>query len=157
MSSAPALRLENVSKTFAGVAALQSVDFEVNAGEVHCLAGENGCGKSTQLERLELEAELGLEERLREARPWLERTERLLSQLPKEARQEVAEALTTFPDIEVATVFGVQVPGADGNEGRAVFQQRQRVFQKALTSFDNKAKTLQSCMNGLTQMDIRLI
>ena len=44
---APALRLRNVSKTFGGVKALQAVDFEVRAGEVHCLAGENGCGKST--------------------------------------------------------------------------------------------------------------
>ncbi len=45
--TAPALRLRNVSKTFGGVKALQNVDFEVRAGEVHCLAGENGCGKST--------------------------------------------------------------------------------------------------------------
>ncbi|MBO9436704.1 sugar ABC transporter ATP-binding protein [Ruegeria sp. R13_0] len=45
--TAPALRLRNVSKTFGGVKALQSVDFEVRSGEVHCLAGENGCGKST--------------------------------------------------------------------------------------------------------------
>lgn len=45
--TAPALRLKNVSKTFGGVKALQSVDFDVRAGEVHCLAGENGCGKST--------------------------------------------------------------------------------------------------------------
>lgn len=44
---APALRLRSVSKTFGGVKALQSVDFDVRAGEVHCLAGENGCGKST--------------------------------------------------------------------------------------------------------------
>lgn len=43
----PALRLRNVSKTFGGVRALKSVDFEVGQGEVHCLAGENGCGKST--------------------------------------------------------------------------------------------------------------
>ncbi len=42
-----ALQLRNVSKTFGGVKALQSVDFEVRQGEVHCLAGENGCGKST--------------------------------------------------------------------------------------------------------------
>ena len=27
--------------------ALEDVSFEVGAGEVHCLAGENGCGKST--------------------------------------------------------------------------------------------------------------
>ena len=42
-----ALRLHKVSKAFGGVQALNKVDFEVRAGEVHCLAGENGCGKST--------------------------------------------------------------------------------------------------------------
>jgi simple sugar transport system ATP-binding protein len=41
------LSLRNVSKTFGGVKALQSVDFDVEAGEVLCLAGENGSGKST--------------------------------------------------------------------------------------------------------------
>ena len=42
-----ALRLRGVSKTFGGLRALDHVDFEVREGEVHCLAGENGCGKST--------------------------------------------------------------------------------------------------------------
>ena len=42
-----ALRLKGVSKAFGGLQALDNVDFEVLAGEVHCLAGENGCGKST--------------------------------------------------------------------------------------------------------------
>ncbi|MCP4384445.1 MAG: sugar ABC transporter ATP-binding protein [Hyphomicrobiales bacterium] len=42
-----ALRLTNVTKTFGGVKALDSVAFDVRSGEVHCLAGENGCGKST--------------------------------------------------------------------------------------------------------------
>ncbi len=43
----PLLHLENVSKTFGGVKALQQVRFDVMPGEVLCLAGENGCGKST--------------------------------------------------------------------------------------------------------------
>ena len=43
----PALRLVHVTKVFGGVRALDDVAFEVRAGEVHCLAGENGCGKST--------------------------------------------------------------------------------------------------------------
>ncbi len=42
-----AIRLSSVSKRFGGVQALDCVDFEVAPGEVHCLAGENGCGKST--------------------------------------------------------------------------------------------------------------
>jgi simple sugar transport system ATP-binding protein len=42
-----AVRLANTSKTFGGVKALDALDFAVKQGEVHCLAGENGCGKST--------------------------------------------------------------------------------------------------------------
>lgn len=41
------LRLEHISKRFGGVQALDDVSFNVWPGEVLCLAGENGCGKST--------------------------------------------------------------------------------------------------------------
>ncbi|MGF6245193.1 MULTISPECIES: sugar ABC transporter ATP-binding protein [Paraburkholderia] len=41
------LKLDNISKIFGGVKALQSIKFDVMPGEVLCLAGENGCGKST--------------------------------------------------------------------------------------------------------------
>lgn len=41
------VKLTNVSKSFAGVKALQNVNLTINRGEVCCLAGENGCGKST--------------------------------------------------------------------------------------------------------------
>ena len=46
-AAGPLLHLENVSKRFGGVQALSDVSFELLPGEVHCLAGENGCGKST--------------------------------------------------------------------------------------------------------------
>lgn len=41
------LRALNVKKHFGGVKALKDVSLEIKKGEVHCLAGENGCGKST--------------------------------------------------------------------------------------------------------------
>ena len=41
------LELTNISKSFGGVKALNEVDFDVRAGEVHALLGENGAGKST--------------------------------------------------------------------------------------------------------------
>ena len=44
-----ALELTGVSKAFDGIQALHSVDFYVDAGEVHCLVGQNGAGKSTMI------------------------------------------------------------------------------------------------------------
>ena len=41
------LKAVNITKSFAGVQALKGVSLEIMPGEVHCLAGENGCGKST--------------------------------------------------------------------------------------------------------------
>jgi simple sugar transport system ATP-binding protein len=39
--------LRNISKSYAGVEALDDVDLSIRKGEVHCLIGENGSGKST--------------------------------------------------------------------------------------------------------------
>jgi ribose transport system ATP-binding protein len=46
------LRLSAVVKTFPGVRALDGVELEVRAGEVHCLLGQNGAGKSTLIKVL---------------------------------------------------------------------------------------------------------
>lgn len=41
------LKVNQIKKYFGGVKALDGVDLEIKKGEIHCLAGENGCGKST--------------------------------------------------------------------------------------------------------------
>lgn len=47
MSKDTFLEVKNVCKQFGGVQVLKSIDFDVKVGEVHCLIGPNGCGKST--------------------------------------------------------------------------------------------------------------
>ena len=48
----PIIELRNISKTFGGITALNSVSLEVNEGEVVGLIGDNGAGKSTLIKLL---------------------------------------------------------------------------------------------------------
>jgi putative multiple sugar transport system ATP-binding protein len=46
------LEMRSITKTFPGVKALQDVNLNVRAGEIHAIVGENGAGKSTLMKVL---------------------------------------------------------------------------------------------------------
>ncbi len=48
----PLIQLEHISKRFPGVLAVDDVNLDIFAGEVHVIAGENGAGKSTLMKLL---------------------------------------------------------------------------------------------------------
>jgi len=52
MTETAVLRMTGISKSFPGIRALSTVDFDVEAGEVHAVVGENGAGKSTLMKVL---------------------------------------------------------------------------------------------------------
>ena len=49
MGTSPAVRARGIGKSFGGVVALDGVDLDVPAGQVHGLVGPNGAGKTTLL------------------------------------------------------------------------------------------------------------
>ena len=46
------VRMSGICKSYPGVRALDDVSFDLRPGEVHCLVGENGAGKSTRMKIL---------------------------------------------------------------------------------------------------------
>ncbi|GAC1361100.1 MAG: sugar ABC transporter ATP-binding protein [Ktedonobacteraceae bacterium] len=48
----PVIQLQNISKRFPGVIAVDDVNISIYPGEVHIIAGENGAGKSTLMKLL---------------------------------------------------------------------------------------------------------
>ena len=46
-NSEPLFRMEEISKRYGGVRALEKADLEIRSGRVHAILGENGAGKST--------------------------------------------------------------------------------------------------------------
>jgi simple sugar transport system ATP-binding protein len=105
-SAAPLfLDLKNVSKRFGGVRAVDAVDFDLAVGEVHCLVGENGCGKSTLIKIISgvLRPEFGAEMTIA-GRPagHLSPTDSVHRGI-----QVIYQDLSLFPNLTVAENIGI--------------------------------------------------
>lgn len=95
------IRLENLSKTFGGNRALSDLSLSLTAGEVHCLAGTNGCGKSTLIKVIS-----GVHAPDSGSRIVLGSGESFPRLTPKQARQfgiqVIYQDLSLFPNLSVA-------------------------------------------------------
>jgi ribose transport system ATP-binding protein len=106
------LRLVEVRKRFGGVTALDGVDLEVCAGEIHGLVGENGAGKSTLMKLLagayaEYEGEISIDSQV------------CRFSLPADAQAHgiamVYQELSTFSHLTVAeNLLGPNLPRSRG-------------------------------------------
>lgn len=100
------LSAKNISKYFAGTIALNKVDLDLVKGEVHCLAGMNGCGKSTFIKIISgvYTPEKGGSVEFQDT------TFNKLtpSQAIKEGVQVIFQDLSLFPNLTVAENIGIK-------------------------------------------------
>lgn len=96
----PLITLHNLSKTFGLNKALDNINLTLEKGEVHCLAGTNGCGKSTLIKIIsgvytpDDGAEIGLD-----GNRWSKLTPEMAREL---GVQVIYQDLALFPNLSVA-------------------------------------------------------
>lgn len=101
----PFISLGNISKTFYGVKALDNMALTLLPGEVHCLAGQNGCGKSTLIKIISgvYQPDPGAEVVI-DGKPYAQ-----LSPIDsvKAGIQVIYQDLSLFPNLTVAENIGI--------------------------------------------------
>jgi ABC-type sugar transport system ATPase subunit len=135
----PRLRMSGITKHFGGVHALESVDFQASAGEVHALCGENGAGKSTLMKILAgvIEADEGR----------IELDGRVVRfSGPRDAEDAgirmIHQELNLVPDLSVAAnIFLGREPGRLGMlDDRAMMDASRGLFGRLATAIDPRAR-----------------
>ncbi|HEY0209377.1 sugar ABC transporter ATP-binding protein [Acerihabitans sp.] len=103
----PLIAMEHVSKTFYGVKALNDIALTLLPGEVHCLAGQNGCGKSTLIKIIsgvyqpDAGAKITLDDR--------EFTHLTPGESVKRGIQVIYQDLSLFPNLSVAENIAINL------------------------------------------------
>ncbi len=102
---APLIDVQNLSVTFGGQRALNDISLRLMQGEVHCLAGTNGCGKSTLIKVISgvYQPDNGCQITLTSASQGSQRLQQTVS--PDQARQfgvqVIYQDLSLFPNLSV--------------------------------------------------------
>ncbi len=124
------LEMDNVSKTFPGVKALDQVQLQVKPGEVHALIGENGAGKSTLIKIL-----AGLQEADAGAKFFFEGKEANIKK-PIDATLKgisiIYQDLSLFPNLSVAENIYIGRDSENKGWERVDWNEMKRVATEAL-------------------------
>lgn len=126
-ASTPLLELTNVTKRFGGTIALNAVSWSVGAGEIHCLIGENGSGKSTIIKLISgvHEPETGSEIRIDGALQ-----SRMTPMLSKRLGiQVIYQDLSLFPNLTVAENIAIDDLVGQGASPAPIKQMRARASE----------------------------
>src|SRR3546814_18757616 len=110
----PIIQIQNVSKRFGKVTAVDNVTLDINAGEFFVLLGPSGCGKTTLL-RMIAGFELPSEGQI-----LIDGQD--MAGIPPNRRpvNMVVQSYAVFPHVSVAdnVAYGLKIAGMKGGEGR---------------------------------------
>jgi simple sugar transport system ATP-binding protein len=146
----PILEARGISRSFGHVRALDNADFDINAGEVVALIGDNGAGKSTMVKALSGNLDLDSGELLFEGKPVRFTNPQQVSDLGIEV---VYQDLALAPHLDpTENVFlGREIP-AKGILGKLGFMDNKAMRRKARASFDELGATVRSLTSPVGSM-----
>jgi rhamnose transport system ATP-binding protein len=148
------LRLVNITKSFAGVHALRSVQLDLHPGEVHALLGENGAGKSTLVKVI-----TGVHQP--DAGEIYLDDQRIILADPREATKHgisaIYQELSIFPDLDIAeNIFVGRRPtvGAGVVDWRKMYRESEKLLDQLGVHLDlkTKARTLSIAQQQMVEI-----
>lgn len=146
------LEMTGICKSFAGVHALKNVNFKVRPGKVMCLAGENGCGKSTLVKIISGVYTKDEGEVIFEGKPITKITP---AEATKLGIQVIYQDLSIFPNLTVMENLALNMELASGR--KFVSKKRFREIAKEAVAKINFEIDLDEKVENLSVADKQLI